>query len=190
MATKGVLTRPWCMLEIFEARLHSVPVILLNIARRGFNSLEMQEFIDNLEARLALSNPSALALLHEHVGDNLRQLQEVLRAENDRDLYLVFEFMETDLHAVIRANILEDIHKQYIMYQAFRALMCAAPAGGMAGGVGRLPCSRWVVSDDPARAEAGLRALMQQVKIHATTIACDWNSPTIPLSLCSVLFTK
>lgn len=30
--------------------------------------------------------------------------------------------METDLHAVIRANILEDIHKQYIMYQLFKAL--------------------------------------------------------------------
>jgi mitogen-activated protein kinase 15 len=24
--------------------------------------------------------------------------------------------MDTDLHAVIRANILEDIHKQYIVY--------------------------------------------------------------------------
>jgi serine/threonine protein kinase len=33
----------------------------------------------------------------------------VLRAENDKDIYLVFEFMETDLHAVIRANILEDV---------------------------------------------------------------------------------
>jgi mitogen-activated protein kinase 15 len=30
--------------------------------------------------------------------------------------------METDLHAVIRANILEEVHKQYIMYQLFRAL--------------------------------------------------------------------
>lgn len=37
---------------------------------------------------------------------------QVLKADNDRDLYLIFEFMETDLHAVIRANILEDIHKQ------------------------------------------------------------------------------
>jgi len=26
-------------------------------------------------------------------------------------------------HAVIRANILEEIHKQYIMYQSFKALM-------------------------------------------------------------------
>ena len=31
-------------------------------------------------------------------------------------LYTVFDFMDTDLHAVIRANILEDIHKQYIIY--------------------------------------------------------------------------
>lgn len=34
----------------------------------------------------------------------------------------MFEYMETDLHAVIRANILEEVHKQYIMYQLFRSL--------------------------------------------------------------------
>merc|ERR1711990_514577 len=53
--------------------------------------------------------------------ENIIRLQNVIRAENDRDIYLVFEYMDTDLHAVIRANILEDIHKQYIMYQLFRA---------------------------------------------------------------------
>ena len=46
----------------------------------------------------------------------------MLKAENDRDIYLVFDYMETDLHAVIRANILEDVHKRYVMYQLFRAL--------------------------------------------------------------------
>lgn len=30
--------------------------------------------------------------------------------------------MDTDLHAVIRANILEDIHKQYIIYQVLKCL--------------------------------------------------------------------
>ena len=30
--------------------------------------------------------------------------------------------MDTDLHAVIRANILEDIHKQYIIYQCLKCL--------------------------------------------------------------------
>lgn len=48
--------------------------------------------------------------------ENIIRLQNVIRAENDRDIYLVFDFMDTDLHAVIRANILEDIHKQYIVY--------------------------------------------------------------------------
>ena len=45
-------------------------------------------------------------------------LTNVLKADNDRDLYLIFEYMETDLHAAIRANILQDIHKQYA------ALLC------------------------------------------------------------------
>ena len=55
---------------------------------------------------------------HEHVVT----LTNVLKADNDRDIYLVFEFMETDLHAAIRAGILQDIHKQYIMWQALKAL--------------------------------------------------------------------
>eukprot|EP00164_Ancoracysta_twista_P000471 GFYU01000630.1.p1 GENE.GFYU01000630.1~~GFYU01000630.1.p1 ORF type:complete len:354 (-),score=93.84 GFYU01000630.1:605-1666(-) len=54
--------------------------------------------------------------------DNIIRLLNVLKADNDRDIYLVFEYMETDLHAVIRANILEDIHKQYIIYQLLKAL--------------------------------------------------------------------
>ena len=55
---------------------------------------------------------------HEHIVS----LLNVLKADNDRDIYLVFEHMETDLHAAIRANILGDVHKQYIMWQALKAL--------------------------------------------------------------------
>ena len=58
-----------------------------------------------------------------YVHENIVKLHNVFKADNDRDLYLVFEFLETDLHAVIRANILTDVHKQYIMYQSFKALM-------------------------------------------------------------------
>ncbi|KAL6781335.1 FAP352 [Auxenochlorella protothecoides x Auxenochlorella symbiontica] len=54
--------------------------------------------------------------------ENIIRLLNVLKAENDQDIYLIFEYMETDLHAVIRSNILEEIHKQYIMYQIFRSL--------------------------------------------------------------------
>ncbi|KDD76312.1 protein kinase [Helicosporidium sp. ATCC 50920] len=61
--------------------------------------------------------------------DNIIRLLNVIKAENDRDIYLTFEFMETDLHAVVRANILEDVHKRYIMYQLFRALRYCHSAG-------------------------------------------------------------
>ncbi|KAL4629757.1 mitogen-activated protein kinase 15 isoform X1 [Arapaima gigas] len=53
---------------------------------------------------------------------NIIKLLNVIRAQNDKDIYLVFEYMETDLHAVIKkGNLLKDIHKRYIMYQVLKA---------------------------------------------------------------------
>ncbi|XP_042868432.1 extracellular signal-regulated kinase 2-like isoform X2 [Penaeus japonicus] len=53
---------------------------------------------------------------------NVIRLLNVLKADNNKDIYLVFQFMETDLHNVIKkGNVLEDIHRRYIMYQLFRA---------------------------------------------------------------------
>jgi mitogen-activated protein kinase 15 len=49
-------------------------------------------------------------------------LLAVHRAENDTDIYLVFECMETDVHAVIRANILLDVHHRYIFWQILCSL--------------------------------------------------------------------
>uniref|UniRef100_UPI00398F6EA9 mitogen-activated protein kinase 15 n=1 Tax=Pristiophorus japonicus TaxID=55135 RepID=UPI00398F6EA9 len=53
---------------------------------------------------------------------NIIKLLNVIRASNDRDIYLVFQFMETDLHAVIKkGNLLKDIHICYILYQLLKA---------------------------------------------------------------------
>ncbi|ESN97425.1 hypothetical protein HELRODRAFT_85482, partial [Helobdella robusta] len=53
---------------------------------------------------------------------NIIRLRNVIKAENDKDIYLVFEFMDTDLHNVIKkGNILSDVHKQFIMYQLLAA---------------------------------------------------------------------
>ncbi|XP_020711219.2 extracellular signal-regulated kinase 2 isoform X2 [Athalia rosae] len=55
--------------------------------------------------------------------ENIIQLIGLHKANNDKDIYLVFEYMETDLHNVIkRGNILKDIHKVFIMYQLFKAI--------------------------------------------------------------------
>ena len=48
------------------------------------------------------------------------RLLNVVAAKNDKDIYLVFEYMETDLHAVIRkGGILQDAHQvNYLLFAA------------------------------------------------------------------------
>ncbi|GMR42535.1 hypothetical protein PMAYCL1PPCAC_12730, partial [Pristionchus mayeri] len=54
---------------------------------------------------------------------NIIKLFNIIKADNNKDIYLVFEYMEADLHNVIKKiTILKDIHKQYIMCQLFRAI--------------------------------------------------------------------
>ncbi|XP_010142973.1 PREDICTED: mitogen-activated protein kinase 15, partial [Buceros rhinoceros silvestris] len=53
---------------------------------------------------------------------NIIKLLDVIPAQNNKDIYLIFESMETDLHAVIKkGNLLKDIHKCYILYQLLKA---------------------------------------------------------------------
>jgi serine/threonine protein kinase len=62
--------------------------------------------------------PIQVIFLQELNGHpNIVSLLNILKAENNKDIYLVFDFMETDLHAVIRANIMEAVHKKYVLYQ-------------------------------------------------------------------------
>lgn len=61
----------------------------------------------------------------QEFGDhpNIVKLLNVVRAQNDKDIYLVFEYMDTDLHAVIKkGTLLKDIHKRYVMYQLLKAI--------------------------------------------------------------------
>ena len=45
-----------------------------------------------------------------------------MKAANDRDLYLAFEFFPADLQEYIPGDALEPIHKKYIMFQLLRSL--------------------------------------------------------------------
>jgi len=57
---------------------------------------------------------------------NIINLERVIRAKNDKDIYLVFEHMEADLHTLIRENgkslNMEERHKQYIIHQITTAI--------------------------------------------------------------------
>uniref|UniRef100_A0A8C6NZ59 Mitogen-activated protein kinase 15 n=1 Tax=Nothobranchius furzeri TaxID=105023 RepID=A0A8C6NZ59_NOTFU len=60
----------------------------------------------------------------QEFGDhpNIVKLLNVIRAQNDKDIYLIFEYMDTDLHAVIKkGSLLKDVHKRYVMYQLLKA---------------------------------------------------------------------
>jgi mitogen-activated protein kinase 15 len=50
------------------------------------------------------------------------ELLAVYKATNNLDLYVVFEILESDVHSVIRANILLDVHKRFIVYQMLMAI--------------------------------------------------------------------
>jgi len=55
---------------------------------------------------------------HSHIVD----LLAVYKSVNNLDLYVVFEILESDVHSVIRANILMDVHKRFIVWQVLVAL--------------------------------------------------------------------
>jgi mitogen-activated protein kinase 15 len=47
--------------------------------------------------------------LNELKHPNIMRVMRVRKAKNDKDIYIICEFIENDLHAVIRANICEEI---------------------------------------------------------------------------------
>ena len=77
-------------------------------------------FRDDTDSQRTFREVMLLQELNGH--NNIIRLLNVIKAENDLDLYLIFDYMEADLFNVIRARILEDIHKKYIIYQTLKAL--------------------------------------------------------------------
>ena len=54
--------------------------------------------------------------------DNIIRMQHVIKAENGLDVYLTFDYAQTDLLAVVRADVLLPIHVKYVVYQLLKAL--------------------------------------------------------------------
>ena len=84
-------------------------------------------FASSSDARRTYREASYLLRLRGHV--NIISLRHVIESKSGNDVYLVFEYMETDLEAVVRANLLEDVHKRYVAYQLLKALIYLHSAG-------------------------------------------------------------
>ena len=96
LLTEGVLTRPWCLLEIHEAKLHRKPIVLLSIKGKRFAFDDAFEMLRDLEGTLPALNPYAIDELRAHIGsltlselgDSVREALETARTRSVRTLNL------------------------------------------------------------------------------------------------------
>jgi len=65
--TDGVLTRPWCLLELFEAKTRAIPIVLLNVVGGNFDLTKMKAFITDLEGEMGHANPAGLELMEQEL---------------------------------------------------------------------------------------------------------------------------
>ncbi|NWX92608.1 MK15 kinase, partial [Nothoprocta ornata] len=94
------------------------------IDRRTGETVAIKKIFDAFRNRTDAQRTFREIMFLQEFGEhpNIIKLHDVIRAQNDKDIYLIFESMETDLHAVIKkGNLLKDIHKCYIIYQLLKA---------------------------------------------------------------------
>uniref|UniRef100_A0A452FMU5 Mitogen-activated protein kinase 15 n=1 Tax=Capra hircus TaxID=9925 RepID=A0A452FMU5_CAPHI len=94
------------------------------VDRRTGEVVAIKKIFDAFKDKTDAQRTFREIMLLQEFGDhpNIVCLLDVIPAENNRDIYLVFESMDTDLNAVIcKGTLLKDIHKRYIFYQLLRA---------------------------------------------------------------------
>lgn len=94
------------------------------IHRKSGNTVALKKCFDafrnNTDSMRTFREVAYLKAMSGH--DNIVNIRAVLPACGDRDLYITFEYMQTDLSHVIKAKLLTEIHVKFIVYQLFRAL--------------------------------------------------------------------
>ncbi|CAO2601975.1 Mitogen-activated protein kinase 15 [Lemmus lemmus] len=94
------------------------------VDRRTGDVVAIKKIFDAFKDQTDAQRTFREVMLLQEFGDhpNIIRLLDVIPAENDKDIYLVFESMDTDLNAVIqKGRLLEDTHKRCIFYQLLRA---------------------------------------------------------------------
>ena len=64
-------------------------------------------FTNNTDSQRTFREVFLLQEMGPHV--NIIKILNLRKASNEKDLYIIFELMETDLHTVIRAEICRDV---------------------------------------------------------------------------------
>jgi mitogen-activated protein kinase 15 len=64
-------------------------------------------FSNEIDAKRTFREVFFLAELNDH--PNIMKINRIRKSKNGRDIYIVAEFIECDLHSVIRANICDEV---------------------------------------------------------------------------------
>ena len=67
LGTTGVLTRPWCLLELYEARRHQIPVVTFAMSAHAFTPASARAHMHDLKSKLP---EGAEELIREHLLQN------------------------------------------------------------------------------------------------------------------------
>ena len=84
LATKGVLTRPWCLLEMWEAALNEIPIVLFPVVGGNWTQDDACTLLSDLMGQMQSRNQWCMAEVMAHVGTqgvtDVREVEDVLLA--------------------------------------------------------------------------------------------------------------
>ena len=85
LATKGVFTRPWCLMEMWEAARAKIPIVLFPVVGGGFDLADVRHLLGSLSTEMHARNPTCLAEVMAHVKESdgvtdVREVEDVLLA--------------------------------------------------------------------------------------------------------------
>jgi hypothetical protein len=85
LATKGVLTRPWCLLEMWEAALNEISIVLFPVIGGEWTQGDACTLLSDLMGQMPSRNPTCMAEVMAHVGTqqgvtDVREVEDVLLA--------------------------------------------------------------------------------------------------------------
>jgi len=108
LATKGVLMRPWCLLELLETARQNIPVVIVRLGNGGFQYESARRVVENLESDMEKLNPAGLAFVRRRIGTDLGELKgAIIRAlDANEQQALVFDSHASDKAVVA---ILKDV---------------------------------------------------------------------------------
>jgi len=104
LATKSVLTRPWCLLELLETKRNGIPVVIVQMANSGFTFERSRNFVENFVDEMRKLNRTGLDFLIDRIGPDIMEVKEAVNIALDANesAPLIFDPHAGD-HAMLAA---------------------------------------------------------------------------------------